>query len=92
MAAVFNSSLQSRSFRFLRPMPWFIAGIFGLLLSASPAAACTVCYGAAKNSMIDGGQNAILFMLLLTYLLLGGGAFMMVVMRQRIAKREGSNG
>lgn len=65
-----------------------LSALFVLLLSgllATPVSACTVCYGAAKNAMIDGGQNAILFMLLLTYLLLGGGAFMMVVVRRRIA-------
>jgi hypothetical protein len=65
-----------------------LSTLFILLVSGfltAPATACTVCYGAADNPMIDGGQNAILFMLLLTYLLLGGGAFMMVVVRRRTA-------
>ena len=75
----------SRSFRWLAAIPMLLA------VGNAPVFACSVCYGAAKDSMIDGGQNAILFMLLLTYLLLGGGAFLMITMRRRIGQSTRGN-
>ncbi len=71
------------------PTPrWKLVGLLFLslvVLTELSVLACSVCYGKADNSMIDGGQNAIVFMLLLTYLLLGGGAFLMIAMRRRVA-------
>jgi hypothetical protein len=46
------------------------------------ARACTVCYGAADDAMIDGTRLSVVFLLGLTYLLLGGGVGMFLLSRR----------
>jgi hypothetical protein len=58
------------------------AALLGLLGPAA-ARACTVCYGAADDAMIDGTRLSVVFLLGLTYLLLGGGVGMFLFARRR---------
>lgn len=56
------------------------AGLAGAL--ASPGLACSVCFGAADDPMLDGTRLSVVFLLGLTYLLLGGVAGMFVLSRR----------
>ena len=45
--------------------------------------ACSVCWGAAQDPVVEGTKLSIVFLLGLTYLLLGGGVGMVFVVRRK---------
>ena len=45
--------------------------------------ACSVCWGAAQDPVVQGTKLSIVFLLGLTYLLLGGGVGMVLLLRRR---------
>jgi hypothetical protein len=45
--------------------------------------ACSVCWGAAEDPVVEGTKLSIVFLLGLTYLLLGGGVGMVFVVRRK---------
>ncbi|HSR49852.1 MAG TPA: hypothetical protein VLV83_03430 [Acidobacteriota bacterium] len=59
-------------------------------LSATPAWACEVCYGAADAPIIDGMNMSILFMLATTYVLIVGMAGGFFFLRRKAVRRAGS--
>jgi hypothetical protein len=67
-----------------RRLPALVAAAVTVATVALPAVAraCTVCYGAADDAMIDGTRLSVVFLLGLTYLLLGGGVGMFLLSRR----------
>lgn len=55
----------------------------GLFFSLEQVLACSVCYGAASSSVIDGMNLSILFMLVLTYSILTGFLLFFLYLRKR---------
>lgn len=45
--------------------------------------ACSVCWGAAQDPVVEGTKLSIVFLLGLTYLLLGGGVGLVLVVRRK---------
>lgn len=45
--------------------------------------ACSVCWGAAQDPVVEGTKLSIVFLLGLTYLLLGGGVGLVFVVRRK---------
>ncbi len=45
--------------------------------------ACSVCWGAAQDPVVEGTKLSIVFLLGLTYLLLGGGVGMVFMVRRK---------
>lgn len=64
----------------------------GAALAPAAARACTVCYGAADDPVIDGTRLSVVFLLGLTYLLVGGGIGMFLLARRhhRLQRRADS--
>ena len=62
----------------------FAAAVVAGTAALAPAAAraCTVCYGAADDPVIDGTRLSVVFLLGLTYLLVGGGVGMFLLARR----------
>lgn len=59
-----------------------------LLVTAEPALACAVCYGASDDPIVHGAELSVLFLGVLTYLLIGGGALAVVLHRRKLARRS----
>lgn len=51
--------------------------------------ACSVCWGAAQDPVVEGTKLSIIFLLGLTYLLLGGGVGLVFIVRRK-ALRAGT--
>jgi len=54
----------------------------GFLMSTQTLA-CSVCWGAAQDPVVEGTKLSIVFLLGLTYLLLGGGVGMVLLLRRK---------
>ena len=52
--------------------------------------ACSVCFGAAQDPVVEGTKLSIVFLLGLTYLLLGGGIGMVLVVRRKALRAAGA--
>lgn len=52
-------------------------------LIATQTLACSVCWGAAQDPVVEGTKLSIVFLLGLTYLLLGGGVGMVFLVRRK---------
>ena len=52
--------------------------------------ACSVCWGAAQDPVVEGTKLSIVFLLGLTYLLLGGGVGMVLLLRRRALRAAGA--
>ena len=52
--------------------------------------ACSVCWGAAQDPVVQGTKLSIVFLLGLTYLLLGGGVGMVLIVRRKAMRAAGS--
>lgn len=74
-----------------RRLPALVAAAAAVATAALPAAAraCTVCYGAADDAMIDGARLSVVFLLGLTYLLVGGGVGMFLLSRRHHRQAAG---
>ena len=55
---------------------------------ASPAEACSVCFGETESPMARGAEMSILFMAVLTYLVIFGGAAFFVALRIRARRAD----
>ena len=53
--------------------------------------ACSVCWGAAQDPVVQGTKLSIVFLLGLTYLLLGGGVGMVLMARRRAIRSNGDS-
>lgn len=53
------------------------------LLLPAQTLACSVCWGAAQDPVVQGTKLSIVFLLGLTYLLLGGGVGMVFLVRRK---------
>ncbi len=52
--------------------------------------ACSVCWGAAEDPVVQGTKLSIVFLLGLTYLLLGGGVGMVLIVRRKALRAAGA--
>ncbi len=52
-------------------------------LMTTQTLACSVCWGAAQDPVVEGTKLSIVFLLSLTYLLLGGGVGLVFVVRRK---------
>ena len=52
--------------------------------------ACSVCWGAAEDPVVQGTKLSIVFLLGLTYLLLGGGVGMVLIARRKAIRAAGA--
>lgn len=54
--------------------------------------ACSVCWGAAQDPVVEGTKLSIVFLLGLTYLLLGGGVGLVFVVRRKALRAAAGAG
>lgn len=62
-----------------------------LLLWATPAGACAVCYGDSDSQMVQGLEASVLFMVGVTYFVILGGVACFVLLRRRARDPGGAN-
>ncbi len=59
--------------------------VVALVVSASQAFGCPVCYGESDDQIIRGAELSVLFMVGITYtILMGGGALSFFLYRRRV--------
>ena len=63
----------------------------GFLMSTQTLA-CSVCWGAAQDPVVEGTKLSIVFLLGLTYLLLGGGVGLVFVVRRKALRAAAAAG
>ncbi len=66
-----------------------ILACLGALLSASPASACSVCYGDPNSAMFQGAQAGVLVLLGVIGVVLTGFASLLIFWMRRAASLEG---
>jgi hypothetical protein len=54
--------------------------------------ACSVCWGAVQDPVVEGTKLSIVFLLGLTYLLLGGGVGLVFVVRRKALRAAAADG
>ncbi len=72
----------------LASMSLAILACLGVLLSAQPALACSVCYGDPNSAMSQGAQAGVLVLLGVVGTVLTGLASMLLFWMRRAAKLE----
>jgi len=63
--------------------------VSGALLAPAQLLACSVCWGAAQDPVVEGTKLSIVFLLGLTYLLLGGGVGLVFIVRRKALRAAG---
>lgn len=61
-------------------------------LMTTQTLACSVCWGAAQDPVVEGTKLSIVFLLGLTYLLLGGGVGLVFVVRRKALRAAAAGG
>lgn len=65
-----------------------ILACLGVLLSAAPALACSVCYGDPNSTMVQGAKAGVLALLGVVGVVLTGIASLLIFWMRRAAKLE----